>query len=254
MSALVRLRRWQRRLVAAGLILAALCGVLAALAVALAASRPGWWRPLAPGDPAALVRARAVENGTVTLLTQARGDEPWTARLADADAAAWLACRLPEWAISQGRLGAWPPELAQVQVLFEEGTVLVSVEVRLRDGGRRVLSARLRPTVDRAGTLWLTASSVGVGRLRLPAGLMLAEGPEGAPGRWLRPDGPLADGLPAGVRGRDIARVLLGESPLARAPALRLADGRRVRVLGVRVVPGFLELTCRTEPGARGGR
>ena len=250
----MRLRRWRRRLVAAGLALAALCGAGAASAVGLAASRPGWWREISPNDPGALLRARAVENGTVTLLTQARGNEAWTVRLADTDAAAWLACRLSEWATSQGRLAAWPAELSQVQVLFEDGAVLVSAEVRLREGGTRVFSARLRPTVDAAGALWLRASSVGVGRLRLPAGLMLAEGPEGAPGRWLRPDRALADGLPGGVSGRDVTRVLLGDVPLARLPALRLADGRRVRVLGVRVVPGFLELTCRTEPTPRGGR
>lgn len=250
----MRLRRWRRRLVAAGLILAALCGVLAVCAVWLASSRPGWWRPPGRDDAATLVRARAVENGTVTLLTQARGDEAWTVRLADADAAAWLACRLSEWATSQAGLAAWPAELLQVQVRFEDATVLVGGEVRLREGETRVFSARLRPRVDAGGSLWLVATSVGVGRLRLPAGLMLAEGPEGTPGRWLRPERGLPDGLLRGVSGREVARVLLGEMPVAKAPALRLADGRRVRVLGVRVVPGFLELTFRTEGVGRAKR
>ncbi len=250
-SSLVRLVRWRRRFVAAVLLIAALSGVVVGACFWLAAGRPGWWRAIDPADPAVRARARAVENGLVTVLTEQRGTEPWVARIADADASAWLAARLSEWAVAGGPLERWPAEVLQVQARFEPGALVLGAHLQTGLGEGRVVSVRVAPRMDATGALFTRATSVRFGRLRVPARFVVAEGASAAPARWLRAQ----RYLPTDFQGRpeveSLARALLGEVPLAHAPALRLSDGRVVRVLGVRAADGVLEITCRTEPAPR---
>ncbi len=247
LAARVRTRRFQRRAVAAGLVLVALCALAALVAWGLSTRTPAWWRTLNPADPATLTRARALENGAVSLLTEPRSAAPWAVRITEADASAWLACRLPEWTASQSDL-TWPPQVVQVQVRFAPAGILLAALIRAGADPPRLYSARLRPAISSAGDLSLTATSVGINSLRLPAALMLDPGPAGAPGRWLRTH----DALPESLRARAdlpaLVSAILGQAPLTRAPAIRLADGRRVRILAALCTDGALELTCRTEP------
>ncbi|MFN0011992.1 MAG: hypothetical protein ACKVS8_10150 [Phycisphaerales bacterium] len=250
-SSLVRLVRWRRRFVAAVLVIAALTALAVGASFALAASPPPWWRPINPADPAILARARAVENGLVTVITEQRGPDPWVARIAEADASAWLASRLSEWTVTRGSLSRWPAEVRQVQAHFESGALVLGAHLRTGADDGRVVSVRLVPRMETDGSLFAPATSVRFGRLRVPAGLMVAEGATGAPARWLH----ARRYLPTDFHGRpemdSLGRVLMGEVALARTPALRLSDGRVVRVLAVRAAEGFLEITCRTEPATR---
>ncbi|MBA4119652.1 MAG: hypothetical protein C0513_03000 [Isosphaera sp.] len=243
------LRPALRRTAQAVAVAGAAAVVLLVVAWNLAAARPGWWRALSAGDPALLERAQGVENGATTLLSEPHPIDPasgvsevWSVSLSDEDATAWLVGKLPRWAVSRGAVRRWPAEIAQLQVRFERGRIAFGAEV-VHSGTRRYFVARLRPRVDRSGALWTPAVGASVGRLPIPAGLLLSSGTLGAAGRI--PDEvaqlPQTDGL---------LRALTSAAPLVRSPVIRLPDGRRVRLVGLRVEPGALVMDLRTEPAA----
>lgn len=251
----VRWRRTRRRLIGVLVALAGLALILAAPALWLANSRPTWWPRAGPDLPAATIRARALENGLVTLLTNIRPIDlatgrsaPWSVAMQADDATAWLVARLPQWAAQQQRLGAWPPQIAETRAWF--GPDALWLGARLRTSGTdQFLAARLEPEIRADGALWLPARSISVGRLPLPAALMFSRtgtGPGLAadmlgtdrqvpPALWQRPEALRA------------TRAIAGLEPLLADPSIDLRDGRRVRLLSVRVEAGRLLLVCRTE-------
>ncbi|MEL6329981.1 MAG: hypothetical protein AAFR38_09980 [Planctomycetota bacterium] len=244
-------RRARRLIVAVGLVAAA--GVTVAVVAGTQLSRlsPLWWRPLDPSDQRVVTRALVQENQAISTLHRVRpgswtdlGDrtvwlsEPWFHEIDDESATAWLSGRLPGWLAAEFGLDEWPEELSEVQVDFADGAIRVGARLGGRERGR-VLSATLRPRVDDDGSLWLDAAGVAVGRLPLPTWWVIGEAKAGAAERL-----PDLDGLPdAGV----VADALMGREPVMDSAVLRLADGRRVRLLAIRVRNGKLEVLCQTE-------
>ena len=249
----IRIRRKLRaRLIVAGLALAATVSVAGLVASGLARSAPSWWRVYRP-TPELADHGAAVENAVVSLVYQQREPDPewlaapegpwrsqtWSRAIRDEDASAWLATRLPAWIDGQSDLPGWPDGLGKPQIRFDEGIVRIGISYA-RDDGHRVISANFRPTVHEDGSVWLRSDWVHLGRLPVPASLVLGEAADR-----------LRDRLPESLAGDPnaarLARVLAGDIPLAENPVMRLEDGRAVRLLGVRVGEGRIELDLRTE-------
>jgi len=244
---------------------------IGALAViGLSRTAPAWWPAVKPADPATLAAAEAVENAVISQLSLARQTEPgfnptgpgewrsqtWSVSLSEADANAWLACRLPQWLQNREEV-AWPSEVGVVQVSFEEGLVRIGALVgpnpagppggggvagRRGGGGadRQVLGASLVPVLRGDGSLWVSARAFQAGRITIPAAWALR--------RVSDPSAPL---IPAGTRelpqAHAVLAALAGSVPAAAKATVRLDGGRRVRLLKIVPRDGRIELTFRTE-------
>ncbi len=225
----------------------------------LTRAAPSWWQNIADDEPTA-DRARAVENATISQLYLVRRAEPqprnapprpekgwvstpWSVSVRESDASAWLTSRLPRWLAGQRTLPEWPDELSQFQVRFQDGAIRAGVRAETTSGPRYI-TATFIPEIDDTGALWLRAAWVHVGRLPVPATWVI--GRPGDPDSMLPPE--LLE-RPETALFLDIAR---GEAPLAVEPAIALEDGRRVRLLDLRLRDGRAELTMRTESRAPG--
>ncbi|MCC6320678.1 MAG: hypothetical protein IT438_04485 [Phycisphaerales bacterium] len=252
----------RRLLVAAVFIVIALLTAGALVALALTQERPTWWRQIDPASPDTLSVAHAVENGMATALTQVRpeapaapaGSEPWKVFITTDQANAWLSARLRGWLEDQaaregagvggGRGVKWPAEVGTPQVSFERGIIRIGamVERSTTSGGPRLqaLSAVLRPDVRADGSFWCTASSVSIGRLPVPASWVLKPRASGL-------SSPAATSQSVPSQFSRVMDALAGRGPLLGSAIIRLADGRRVRILELDPQPGRLVITCRTE-------
>lgn len=213
----------------------------------MARRAPAWWRSVRRSDPRLAQVGEQVEQGVWNQLHAVRPEsasqgapgEPWRVSLKSADANAWLNTRLEMWIANQYEEAPWPEQVSEVQVHFGEGDVLVGARLATSDGPR-YLSARIRPRLEADGSLWIPAHWVYVGRLGIPAEPVLHQA-------W-------QDGLeviPESVRDlpetRALFEALRGRAPIVRDAAVRLGDGRVVRLLSFRTRDGRLEVACRTE-------
>lgn len=233
------------------LLLIALLTVGGFAATAMMRRSPAWWRAVDVRDPETLVAARDVEDGLTTLFHMDRQASPspalggsiasdeWRFTVRASDANAWLNTRLPAWLTRAEDLSTWPEEVRQLQVDFRNGTIWLGVELEV-GGMVRVLSAEVEPVVREDGSLWLPARVIRIGTLPLPAGAVLSTAKDRAD-----------EMVPASIRRQADTDLLwnafLGRSAVALEPAIRLPDGRRVRILGLRASGGTLEVRCRTE-------
>lgn len=246
-------RRLKARLIAAGLTLAVVVTVVGLLGATLARAAPAWWRQYRP-TPELREHATKVENAAVSNLYRQRPPDPdwdpaeqrgqwrsevWSISLKDDDASAWLTSRLPEWIDGQADLSGWPDTLGQPQVHFAAGVVRIGVLLR-REGGDRILTASARPEIRADGSLWFRTDWIHVGRLPVPARLLLTRAQR-------RLDTYLPENIADDPYSAGFLDVLRGAAPLAARPQLKLEDGRVVRLLGVRVLAGRIEFDCRTE-------
>lgn len=241
------LRRW---LVIGALSLVALLTLAVVVAFSLVEQAPAWWRTVKTEDPRTEQTAVAIENGLWNALYQRRepGSERWHVWISANDSNAWLNTTMRDWVASQWELVGWPQELEQVQVEFMDGFIAIGLRVRMPDGVRYV-SAVVEPIIDENGALWLPARTVSVGRLTLPAGVLLdyvrRNREEYVPPALLT--------LP---ETEAIFLALEGKAPLIENASQSLGDGRRVRMIAMRPVGARLELWCMTttdEPGEGGG-
>lgn len=206
---------------------------------------PSWWRDV-KADGAAAQTAEQVENGVVSQLSLARPadpkqtgsykSEPWSVSISDQDANAWLATRLKPWLENQGV--RWPERIVGVEVAFEPGVVKAGVRL-VAGAGVRVLYLEARPEVRADGSLWLVPTSMGAGAMPLPTGLVLSQ---------LR--GEIVDRMPQGssqAQAEGGLDALAGRAPALKETVMKLEDGRHVRLVGIKVLDGRAELTCRTE-------
>lgn len=221
----------------------------ALVAVMMTRAAPSWWSGLNADDAALRHAGQEIEHAVVRQLSAVRDPDPapgdgwrsapWAVSMDAADANAWLNTRLRLWLANQDRSFAWPSQVGQVQVRFEEGTVRIGMMVRA--GGRdQVLSAALRPVLHADGSLWLPASTVQIGRLRLPASWFLDRA-QHDPGAYMPRD------LAAVPEVREMLRVFRGERPAVREAVIGVDEGRRVRLLGIQPRDGRVEITARTE-------
>lgn len=173
--------------------------------------------------------------------------EPWAFTLSVEQANAWLATRLRLWVESQGH--TWPEQLAAVRVHFAGGRIIAGARLE-REGQNRYVTATMRPEVRDDGSLWLTAETITVGRVAMPASWVLDQA--SARSDEIVPE-PFR-GLPEADA---VFRVFAGQVPLSSEPEIRLPrpDKRRVRLLALDMVddpkaaPGVqrVAVTCRTE-------
>jgi len=241
------LRRW---LVIGALSLVAVLTLAVVVAFSLVEQAPAWWRTVKAEDPRTEQTAIAIENGLWNALYQRRepGKERWHMWISANDSNAWLNTTMRDWVASQWELVGWPKELEQVQVEFMDGYIAIGLRVRMPDGVRYV-SAVVEPIIDEDGALWLPARTVSVGRLTLPAGVLLdyvrRNREEYVPPALLT--------LP---ETEAIFLALEGKAPLIENASQSLGDGRRVKMIAMRPVGARLELWCMTtldEPGQGGG-
>lgn len=223
--------------------------LLAALGVMLARATPSWWRPADPDAPATRLAAEALEHGVVNQIHawrpraaasggEAWRSEPWTVSLSEVDANAWLAASLPKWLANLEKPARLPPELSELQVAFASGVVRIGGRIA-HAGADHTLSASVRPEIRADGSLWMAATWVRLGRMPVPASWLLE--------RAMDEGSELGAAAFRTAEGRAAARVLAGLEPASRLPELRLADGRRVRLLRIEAREDQLWLTCRTE-------
>ncbi len=222
------------------------------IAIALAQEAPSWWRSHDWAAPQVGQSATELENRLMSAIYQARppappsstgADEPitWTVPISAADANAWLNARMPKWLRNQSQTFEWPEQVEELQVEFRDDVILIGMKVRYADSSQ-FISATLQPAIREAdGSLWMPATIVSVGRLPLPASWILSERSGGFP----------EESIPEELRdlpeAKSLAAVFSGRIPAAQSPVIKLADGRRVRLLSLTSKGGTLEMTCRTE-------
>jgi len=228
----------------AAVVLIGAVSVLVALMLALARSAPAWWVDVDTADPRMIELAELVQNGALSHLFEDReslvgGGVEWPVKMTDEAANAWMNIKLPEWfaKISDGM--DWPDSVQQLQMVFDSGTVRIGARVRT-EIGTRIYSCAIIPELREDGSLWMKASTVSMGRVTLPASWVL----RGA-------DASAADYIPEQLRGTAQAEALFekltGQLPLFDKAEVSLGDGRRVRLLGLRVRDGTVIAHCVTE-------
>lgn len=222
-------------------------------AYSLTHAAPAWWRSRRPADAAAVKAAEEVENGLVTQFSSVRPGDPkfeprpgqswqsekWSISLSEADANAWLNERLRKWITTQDTKVRWPEEVQEVQVEMVEGELHIGTKVRT-SGGSRVIAMSVRPSVRTDGSLWMPADGVQLGTIPLPSSLVL-EWAE----RAVRELFPESNAARADTQ--NVLDAFQGKSAMVRDPVVKLEGGRRVRLLGILVRDGRIDLTFRTE-------
>ncbi len=245
-----RRSRFLRIVLAILVILLMTLVVVAAAGYRLTTQTPRWWASIDPQDAGVIDRAERVENALTSELSRADREgvsddghwqsEIWEIRLSAEEANAWLNARLPRWAENRLEDFQWPADVRSIQVAFEPGAVRLGASVVL-DERERVLSAELMPRVADDGSVWLDVGWMYVGRLPVPAGLLLQT--------------ELFDLAPPSVADDPglarLAEALAGKHAIVREPIIALGDGRRVRITSMELRDAELVLTCRTEHGDR---
>lgn len=249
-------RRGGARLVleSLGLLLAGLC-TLILIILAKARHTPQWWDDVrAQSTTLEPTRGERVENALLGELTRVRPlhadrddmllvSDPWTLRVEPHEVQAWVEQRLPKWMENQGITKDAVPALGRVRdlrVLAKDG-LAIGVEVRDAPGqGSRVLWARVEPSVQSDGSLWLTTHEIGVGSLRLPRTVL--------DNAWIEQGPFVPTHLASDPSFLALLRVLRGEAPAMKQATLRCDAHRRVRILAIATTPqGATTLTLRTE-------
>lgn len=251
--------RTSRAWLGAGVVLVGAASVLLIALAGLTHVPPGWFDPPGSDDAGARRAGESVQGALVTQLTAVRpadparspdegwASEPWGVVIAQEEANAWLATLLPRWLANQ-EWGSAAESVEVAQVRFVGSTVDLAARVRAGDS-TRVLSARLRPFVDREGGLWIPAERLAIGRLPIPIEWASGQARRAAD-RYLPRDA-VDDPGSRGLVARLLA-ALDGREPITRRPVIRLEDGRGVRLLSLTSRDGRLEAVFRTE--ANGGR
>jgi hypothetical protein len=195
---------------------------------------PTWWAPPDAFDPRVAEAAQQIEYSLIEQAHMVRtDDETWSIRIHDRHVNAWLASRLPAWLAHDQALD-WPSGFGQPQIRSEPGWVTLAIELD-GDERRRFVAVRLILTIE-AGELRLTVDRVSLGRLTIPGK------PVGDVAGWLN------EAAPGGFLDNPEVQAATGWLLQGRAidPTMRLADGRAVRLVGIRCEEGAVVLRCRT--------
>ncbi len=186
---------------------------------------PEWWSPL-PIGPDTAHSAEVFEQRVVNEGHRVRGlEDSWDLTLEETGANGWLFTRLKDWMRSQVPPLSLGEGVRSVRVMFRAEVAYVAAELE----GGRIATVGVKPAIDDRGRLVLAVQSASVGRLGLPAvwatRALSPSSSRGGGGGWLR---------------FEEGRVVLEE------PVLKLADGRRVRIVGIEAREGSLVLRCKT--------
>jgi len=250
-----RSRHHRRRIISAGVVLVGLFTLIILGGVALARSTPTWWAEaptaaLGVPTPQEVERGEILENLIINRLYSPEGTRnlagnvEWAVSLPEDDVNAWLNTRLPKWLNNQSDKPVWPVEVSRVVVRFEDGVIRLGARTVRADTPQIYAATIILSLVhtDRpgGGELWLRTPWLWIGRLPVPSGWLVGR---------LRSD-PARD-LPKHLshlpQTRTFVDALAGEAPIVGRVALRLEDGRRVRVTRAEVREGRLSVWCVTE-------
>lgn len=263
----LRVRRLRRWAIGIGLGLAAAVTLGWIMVASMLRAAPPWWRQVRVQEQKTQEIAQEVENALGTHLHLARDgekkpdgiwrSEPWGVSIPSADANAWLNARLPRWLETAEAGIELPDQVAEVQVEFNDGRVSIGVAGTLEvvgaeagenasdagqgEGARRIVWASAVPRIDESGLLSLTLDRVYVGRLPISRSLLAEIAERAGLGRN-------GGGAGTGAGASPWLDLLRGHE-VKVVPLMKLEDGRRVRITGLRAREGRLEVTCVTEHG-----
>jgi hypothetical protein len=251
-STIRRLRAQRRLLVAIGLSLISAVCLSAAALYALTKADPAGWSTLNSADPAVAQAAFALENAVINQAHAARPgnraepsrpwlSEPWTVSLSQHDANSWLAASLPRWLANQQPPVRMPDELTGLQLRFTTGGI--SVAARVQNGSQsHIIAASFEPELRADGSLWMPASWISIGRLPVPASWILGRIAD----QSRQANSSIPESLLRLADSSTIIDSLQGRIPIVQTPEVRLADGRRVRLLKIEPREGEVWLTMQT--------
>lgn len=198
-------------------------------------SPPSWYRPPDVRDAAVAELAEKVEFRLVEEAQKVRPKaEQWSLRVRENQINSWLAVRLPKWIAHHGD-SDWASRAGTPQIRLEPGTISVAVPM-LEGALSRTVVVSVQPHMN-DGALQARLSRVALGGMSLP-GEPLAN--------LLRMAGPLIPKSVDSQKVTEILHLLDGQHPID--PVFKLSDGRRVRVLQLRIDDGLLEFTAETLP------
>lgn len=151
----------------------------------------------------------------------------------------WITAALPGWLASQTPPIVLPAEVDDLQVRFTSSGITLGA--RISTGFRaQAVSARIGVDVRPDGSLWIPVRSLTLGRLPVPASLLIEQfGGQS-------PRNPGDNRANAATGGLNIVAMLQGDAPAVQQAQIRLADGRRVRVLRIEPRDGEVWITLQT--------
>lgn len=250
------------RIVALSVIASGSCVVLLIVtALVLSRNPPAWFAPPDGSDPDVIAAGRRIENNVATVLTKIRrpapGTQPalagaapdrWAVSLSAQDANAWLCSRLAMWMECECDPPlAWPKEVGAVQVAFEGGRIYVAASLRAGTSPvspARVVTASLEPVFDEDGSLWMPARTIGMGRMAVPASLILGSDTLSIPTSTRSAETGSQPGVPGQLadlpQTKGVLSALAGRAPVLRNPVLKIGDGRRVKLVKIEPQGGKL--------------
>lgn len=213
--------------------------VVAALVLALRS--PGWFAPVVV-NASMRETAQRLENRIITEAYRYRGapregpkggprqtGENWTLRITEQEATAWLSVKLPEWILNRDPAARLPASIGDLQAHFSGGRVLVGCR-----SDRAIVSVSGQPAVGNG--VRLARVRAGIGSLALPL--------------WIGGWAIMKEDAIKGADGAAVWGAIRGREPILKDAAIKLEDGRRIRVVAVRVgekKDGVLEVECATE-------
>ncbi len=183
---------------------------------------PDWWAQadaIWADDQLVKQRAEELENAITTQLTAVRliDDPVWSVAISIEQINAWASARLENTIVTHRGESGWPSWLDRVRVGDDEDQLLVGMRTRSVSGSV-VAWGRVEFEIDQVGDLWIVIDSLVIGKSRLPIGI-----------------GTMVSG--ADLEGK---RYRVGPAKI------ELGDGREVRMLGLQVRAGRLELMMET--------
>ncbi len=246
---------WRRRTrIVAYLALGCIIGLTIAAAYVrhLAVSIPPWFHAAGARDPE---RAIAFENALLTECSKVRPvdpartpeqpwrSEPWAVAMEFSDLNEWLQHQGPRWATHEKSGGAsrrWAQTVRSLRLAPGPSDELrIGVWIDQDDVGPRFFALCAVPEV-RADGVWLQTREVEIGEISLKASWAMEQARRAM--QQMAPNS--VRDLPEMERLLDAAS---GMQPLISRPVIRLADGRRVHILAIRIEGSRLILTCQTE-------
>ena len=238
------MRRARKWILTIGLIVILLASLLAAFSWSLSRRAPLWWRTTDPTNPKTIAVGTQVEQGVANLLYKMHDDPdaPWSITLHAADANAWLTTRFKAWLANRHPEFDWPDELHDLQVEFADNHIEIGVRI-VTQKHTQILSIMLEPKIQADGSLWVRTRWIHLGRLPIPADLLLDASHNS--------DATAIHIIPARLKNMPETQHLIGslkgEEALTPNPALNLGDGRRIRLLKLDTRQGVLRVELQTE-------
>jgi len=191
---------------------------LTAVMAFLSKSHPKWFQADFSSDAQMESRSADFEQGLAAQFTKVRGqDSVWAIRIPEKDMNEWLASRLPKWLEYQGKSAEQFNR--KVQVRCQQDHMEIAAENSWGVGVIQITPKMQSATKDNStvATLNLEPTAAAIGALAIPAFIISSFGPT------------------------DMFESL-------QKSEFRLADGRRVKVQDIEVLPGEIRMQLQTSP------